>query len=96
MIKTYCDRCGKDLTPKQKSPLAAFVESVAKGLNGLTFSFKVDPAPEYVVKRADDQPCELCSECKKDFERFMRNEKDGNDCSLIILDEKTMKPSKRR
>lgn len=54
MIKTYCDRCGKDLTPKPKSPLVAFVESVAKDLKGFTFSFKVDPAPEYVVKRADD------------------------------------------
>lgn len=96
MIKTYCDRCGKDLTPKPKSPLVAFVESVAKDLKGFSFSFKVDPAPKYVVKCADDQPCELCSECKKDFERFMRNEKDGNDCSLVILDEKTMKPSKRR
>ena len=96
MIKTYCDRCGKDLTPKPKSPLIAAIESVARAMEGCTFAFKVVHDPEYVVKRADDQPCELCSDCKKDFDRFMRNAKDGNDCSVIVLDEKTMKPSKKR
>ena len=89
MIRKYCDRCGKDMTPKPQSPLIGLCKSISKTLSGVSFSFSVDTTPHYIVKRTDEEDCILCNDCEKDFEQFMKNEKlSGKDVSVIVLDER--------
>lgn len=90
MIRTFCDRCGVDLTPKRKT----LAEVIGKALCGIsdtiTFALSNDQTPNYVVKRKDDVPVALCESCENAFKEFMSSAAKKNELT-VVEDQKKVK-----
>lgn len=70
-----CDRCGKDITAEPKNEIR-FVKTGS--YNDITMEFSdryigAEIEKNHIVKFLNHK-YELCYKCRKDFERFMRNE----------------------
>lgn len=90
MIRTFCDRCGVDLTPKPKT----IGEKIASAISGFSCSFSFalagDREPPYVVKRTDDVPVALCESCENAFKEFMSSAAKKNELT-VVEDQKKVK-----
>lgn len=101
MIKTYCDRCGAEIVETKRTVFDALCDAVET----LKVNFGGKHRIKYRVEIIDiDDPkiprpiASLCEQCEHELTAFMNytlKAKDGNDCSVVVLDEKTMKPSKK-
>lgn len=101
MNKRFCDRCGNEIVETKRTAFQVFCDAVET----LKANFSSKHRIEYIVQINDlDNPkiprpiASLCKQCEHELTAFMNytlKAKDGNDCSVVVLDEKTMKPSKK-
>lgn len=102
MNKRVCDRCGKEIVEIKRTSFQAFCDAVAQlvlksvGKHEIKYSIQIIDSADPKIPRPIADLCEQCEHELTAFMNYTLKAKDGNDCSLVILDEKTMKPSKRK
>ncbi len=101
MNKRICDRCGNEIVETKRTAFQAFCDAVVQlaakssGKQRIKYSIQIIDLNNLKIPHPI---ADLCEQCEQDLTAFMNytlKAKDGNDCSLVILDEKTMKPSKK-
>ena len=94
MIKTYCDRCGVDMTPKKPKFAPVTFQSLLSFAGTISGKFYVDNRPPYKIIRTDDKPVVLCKKCEKAFREFMNGpeeSRDGKNIEIVVADEEVGK-----
>lgn len=71
MIKTYCDRCGKEIKKAPDDVIAVPLKELGDAIRLIIKSIVYHRSRFSIVDRKTGKELELCGRCEKEFDRFM-------------------------